>query len=149
MLHQLLSNSVRAPVIKTINNDAFYLTILYIIGSLLMFNNKLFFIWSSFYITVMFLKTSSFEQTLLYVFFPFSALAVGQLYIVRAIPPEAIQNPYYPEGKQLFFAFSPFYAFLITAVGGVLYQLYKYKLAIKIPSPLLFFLLGALYSFLL
>lgn len=75
--------------------------------SLVVFYVKVYFLLASIYILVIFWKTRSWQKTVVYTFWPLAVYYVGQLYVFRVIQPEELKNPLYPDGRSLFFKFTP------------------------------------------
>lgn len=116
----------------------------YLLGALVVPSNKFFFGWSSLLVLALFAATRSVELTLLYAYLPLSSLQIGQLYVFQAIPAYLLRSPLYPEGKRMFFTFSPFLALLYTSIFVTVLQILRYRTHLKLPLAMVFYLLAAL-----
>lgn len=95
-------------------------TTIFYLGSLLVVNNKVFFVWSCLYILVLFYYCRSYWLVLLYAYIPFSSIRIGQLYTFEIIPAYILNHPLYPEGQRVFFTFSPYIVLLFSGMAGLI-----------------------------
>ena len=125
------------------------ITILFLLGSLLVPNNKILFIWTGIYLLLQLMSTKSFIMTIASVFIPISIMTVGQLYVFQAIPKGGITSNImdYSEGRQLFFTLSPFFVLELTVIIGIIIVcLSKGIKFLRTNIPLLLLLLVSLFS---
>ena len=136
------------------NKRVCLVTTLFLILSLIVPSNKIFFVTSSLYIGTLFLVTRSAAKTYLYSFFVLHIFSIGQIYAYQVIPPEKLQlNSLYPEGRSLFFIFTPLLAVTMAAsfsLFGEIFRTTKIHAIALIPSSiygyLIFFLLSLISS---
>ncbi len=79
-------------------------------------SNKIFFVLSSLYILAVFFFTRSWKLTLLYVFIPLSQFGIGQSYVFNLIPAHILKHPLYPDGRNAYYAFTPYTALGLSMV---------------------------------
>lgn len=102
-------------------------TIGFFVFSLIIPNNKVFFVLSTIYIVSQFIITKSFIATLLYSFIPLSIFSIGQTYTFLAVPKAITFSRQYPEGRTLSFVFSPYIVLLLSGVGVTFVSLFHWK----------------------
>lgn len=129
---------------KKIDSLVAIITVIFMVGSLLVPSNKLFFIWSTLYLISIFWITRSFEKTFIYTFFVLQIFRIGQLYIFNVISPEKLNLPLYPRGRDLYFKFSPFFALNIAVFLGLFVQFFKYKSLKAMSIPMFVCLIGVI-----
>lgn len=98
-----------------------------------------------------FLKTWSWEKVVLYGYWPVSFYHVGQLYVLRIIEPWVLNHPLYPDGRSIYFKFTPLLVMGISMVFSWLLRLIvrpKLKINILIVIALLGIFLRSLSVFL-
>jgi hypothetical protein len=92
------------------------LTVAFLVLSLLMPGVKYYFLLSALYILALFLISGSWEKTVIFGFLPLAIYFVGQLYVFRVIQPEELNHPLYPDGRSMYFKFTPFLVLGIAVV---------------------------------
>lgn len=75
--------------------------------SLIMPNVKFYFLLVTGYILTIFWLTKSWKKTVVYAYWPLAIYYVGQLYVFRVIQPEELNHPLYPDGRSIYFKFTP------------------------------------------
>lgn len=88
-------------------------------------NVKFFFLLASLYVLVIFWKTKSWDKTVVYVYWPLAVYYVGQLYVFRVIQPEELNHPLYPDGRSLYFKFTPLIVLGVAMMVSWMYRLVK------------------------
>lgn len=78
----------------------------------------------------------------MYAYFPLRLFPMGQVSIYTAVPPEVLNLPLYPDGRRLYFIFSPDFVLGITAFLLCSLCFLRYR-RLQTPFFLLLFLCGA------
>jgi len=94
-------------------------------------NVKWYFVWSSGYLLWVWWLTKSWQKTVVYAFWPLSFYYVGQLYVFRIIQPEDLNHPLYPDGRSLFFKFTPFLVLGMTMIVSWIIRVLTTKFRLK------------------
>lgn len=113
-------------------------TTIFLTGSLFVPNNKIYFIWVSLYFMSIFLKTWSWEKVVIYGYWPVSFYYVGQLYVFRIIQPEELNHPLYPDGRSIYFKFTPLIVLGITMLFCWLVKMLSEKIKVNWLTIILF-----------
>lgn len=94
-----------------------------------------------------FLKTWSWEKVVLYGYWPVSFYYVGQLYVLRIIEPWVLNHPLYPDGRSMYFKFTPLLILSISMVVSSILRLIirpKLKISLLVVIVLLGIFFGSL-----
>lgn len=91
-------------------------TFVFFAFSVIIPNNKVFFILSALYVLVIFFTTRNWKLTLAYTLIPLSQFGIGQSYVFNLIPAHILKHPLYPEGRNAYYAFTPFTALAISMI---------------------------------
>lgn len=102
-------------------------TLGFFIVSLIIPNNKLFFVLSILYVLIQLFINKSFVITVLQVFVPLSVYKIGLTYSFTAIPKMIIFSDNYPSGRILNVIFSPYLILLLTTVVFFIFYLFWKK----------------------
>jgi len=86
----------------------------YLVFCLILPSVKFYFLFSTIYVLAIFWKTNSWVKTVVYSYWPLAMYYVGQLYVFRVIQPEELKHPLYPDGRSLYFKFTPLMAFVVA-----------------------------------
>lgn len=70
-----------------------------------------------------FLKTWSWEKVVIYGYLPVSFYYIGQLYVLRIIEPWVLNHPLYPDGRNMYFKFTPLLILNISMVVSSIFRL--------------------------
>jgi hypothetical protein len=87
-------------------------------------NVKFYFLLSTIYVLLIFWLTKSWIKTVVYCYLPLSIYYVGQLYVFRVIQPEELNHPLYPDGRSLYFKFTPLIVLSIAMLISWLYRIF-------------------------
>jgi hypothetical protein len=93
------------------------LTLAFFVSSIFIPNNKLFFILSSVFVSLILLITKSIFSTFIFSYIPLSIFSIGQEYSFLAVPKSIILSSQYPDGRMLSFIFSPHTVLLLSIIG--------------------------------
>lgn len=91
-------------------------------------NVKFYFLISIILVFTIFWITKSWEKVVVYGFLPMSIYNVGQLYVFRVIQPEELNHPLYPDGRSLYFKFTPILVLGIAMIFTWLWKVFVYQL---------------------
>lgn len=101
-------------------------TILFLVTSLAIPNNKIFFIASAFYVLSIFWHTKSAGATFLYTFFITQMYIIGQRHEILVIAPEELlKNTLYPSGRYLYYLITPTLLLALAATLSLPFQILK------------------------
>jgi hypothetical protein len=112
---------------KTIQLQTKVITVLFLVLSLIMPNVKFYFLLSALYILTLFFINRSWEKTVVFGYLPLAVYFVGQLYVFRVIQPEELNHPLYPDGRSLYFKFTPLLVMGVAMVVSWLVKLMTIK----------------------
>lgn len=94
----------------------------FLLLSILMPSVKFYFLLSAVFVLVIFWVTKSWEKTVVYAYWPLAVYYVGQLYVFLIIEPKELNNPLYPDGRSLYFKFTPL---LVLGISMIISWLFK------------------------
>ena len=106
-------------------------TSVFLILSIFLPNNKAFFVWSTIYVVMLFWKTKSWEKVVVFGYWPMAMYYVGQLYVIRVIQPEELNHPLYPDGRSLYFKFTPLLMFGMAMIVSWLVKMMVEKIKVN------------------
>jgi O-antigen ligase len=90
--------------------------IFFLVGCLFLPNTKFYFLLSILFVLVIFGVGKSWEKVVIYGYWPLSVYYVGQLYVFQVIRAEELYHPLYPDGRSLYFKFTPLLVLGITMI---------------------------------
>lgn len=99
---------------------------LFLVGCLFLPNIKSYFLWSILFVLAIFLVSKSWEKVVIFGYWPLSVYYVGQLYIFQVIRTEELYLPLYPDGRSLYFKFTPLLIFGMSMIVAWVMKVVKY-----------------------
>ncbi len=121
-------------------------TVGFIVFSVVIPINKIFFITATFYILSLLYITQSIQKTFLFAFVPLGMIVIGQVYVTTVIPFSALATNSYPEGRQFYFRFSPFLVLLLSSIVVFVAQAIKQRGKLFLGIEHLFVFAGLFFS---
>lgn len=88
----------------------------FLLGSVLVPNNKALFVWAGVFILALFYLTRSTILTMVLASVPLSIIQVGQLYQLLVIPANELVHPFYADGRMIYFSFTPWWALSLAMI---------------------------------
>ncbi len=122
------------------------LSIVYLIGTIAIPNNKIFFLWSVSFVLLQIGVAQSFFKGILLTFLPFSLFTIGQAYQFLIIRHQELTSYLYQDGRSLYFTLSPTYVLLIVCILAVPLLVFKLKKSFHLPIGIVLLLLLALFE---